>query len=286
MIEFDAAGNGAVILTGANGLTGPFGGNCLAWDTLGRFFVINEYGFQALLRYEYASRNPLVLADWQDGLRGGGGIIVDRNGDVLVASRFLQRVTPDGEVSVIDPYFGSNGFPFARSVAIDRRHNRLYVAADHGVFPRGRIHRYRGFDPGTREMILTGFRPLDTAITIVLSNDDAELLIVDESNLYSVNVETLEQRVLFTAPVEPEFARLLGRGMVIAKAPKPGDMNCDNWVNNFDIDPFVLALTDEAGYAARFGWCDRTRADVNRDGTIDNFDIDAFVAAVIADTGD
>ena len=29
-----------------------------------------------------------------------------------------------------------------------------------------------------------------------------------------------------------------------------GDMNCDGAVNSFDIDPFVLALTNPAAYQA------------------------------------
>ncbi|MGE0481467.1 MAG: hypothetical protein AB7Q17_13445 [Phycisphaerae bacterium] len=57
-----------------------------------------------------------------------------------------------------------------------------------------------------------------------------------------------------------------------------GDMNCDGAVNNFDIDPFVLALTDPAGYAAAFPSCDINNADANNDGSVNNFDIDPFVA--------
>ena len=56
-----------------------------------------------------------------------------------------------------------------------------------------------------------------------------------------------------------------------------GDLNCDAEVNNFDIDPFVLALTDPAGYKAAYPGCDRMLADINRDGVVDNFDIDPFV---------
>jgi len=56
-----------------------------------------------------------------------------------------------------------------------------------------------------------------------------------------------------------------------------GDLNCDGVVNNFDIDPFVLALTDPAGYAQKFPNCDRLLADCNGDGVVDNFDIDPFV---------
>ena len=57
-----------------------------------------------------------------------------------------------------------------------------------------------------------------------------------------------------------------------------GDMNCDGTVNNFDIDPFVLALTDPGAYATAFPDCDSMLADANDDGTVNNFDIDPFVA--------
>jgi len=56
-----------------------------------------------------------------------------------------------------------------------------------------------------------------------------------------------------------------------------GDLNCDGVINNFDIDPFVLALTDPAGYGQKFPDCDRLLADTNGDGKVDNFDIDPFV---------
>ncbi|MBL8877558.1 MAG: hypothetical protein JNG88_00435 [Phycisphaerales bacterium] len=58
---------------------------------------------------------------------------------------------------------------------------------------------------------------------------------------------------------------------------RPGDLNCDGLVNNFDIDPFVLALSDANAYAVQFPNCDRLNADTNNDGLVNNFDIDAFV---------
>ena len=57
----------------------------------------------------------------------------------------------------------------------------------------------------------------------------------------------------------------------------PGDLNCDGEVNAFDIDPFVLALTDPDGYAAAWPDCDVMLADCNGDGEINVFDIDPFV---------
>ncbi len=61
----------------------------------------------------------------------------------------------------------------------------------------------------------------------------------------------------------------------------PGDMNCDGSLNAFDIDPFVLALTDPAGYAAAYPDCDIARADINEDGVVNAFDIDPFVGLLI-----
>jgi hypothetical protein len=57
----------------------------------------------------------------------------------------------------------------------------------------------------------------------------------------------------------------------------PGDLNCDGAVNTFDIDPFVLALTDPAAYQAQHPTCNRMLADINGDGVVNAFDIDPFV---------
>ena len=56
-----------------------------------------------------------------------------------------------------------------------------------------------------------------------------------------------------------------------------GDLNCDGSINNFDIDPFVLAIMDSGQYAAAYPDCDYMLADVNEDDTVNNFDIDPFV---------
>ena len=59
-----------------------------------------------------------------------------------------------------------------------------------------------------------------------------------------------------------------------------GDLNCDGKVNNFDIDPFVLALTNPTKYAQQFPNCNRLLADTNGDGAVNNFDIDPFVKLI------
>lgn len=57
-----------------------------------------------------------------------------------------------------------------------------------------------------------------------------------------------------------------------------GDVNCDGAVNNFDIDAFILALSDPDAFGNAYPDCNIDSADANRDGAINNFDIDAFVA--------
>lgn len=60
-----------------------------------------------------------------------------------------------------------------------------------------------------------------------------------------------------------------------------GDMNWDGVVNLFDIDPFVLALVDPAGYETLYGHPPLYAGDIDRDGVFTNFDIDPFVALLI-----
>ncbi len=71
-----------------------------------------------------------------------------------------------------------------------------------------------------------------------------------------------ESDALF-AVVQPQFAT--------------GDLNCDGAVNAFDIDPFVLALTDPQLYDLTYPDCDAALADVSQDGAVDAFDIDPFI---------
>ena len=60
-----------------------------------------------------------------------------------------------------------------------------------------------------------------------------------------------------------------------------GDMNCDGDVDSFDVDPFVLALTDPPGYTTAYPHCNRLNGDINCDGSVDSFDLDPFVVCVM-----
>lgn len=56
-----------------------------------------------------------------------------------------------------------------------------------------------------------------------------------------------------------------------------GDLNCDGAVTLGDVSPFVLALTDEASYAAAYPHCDVNMADLNQDGVVGVRDIAPMV---------
>ncbi|MBU0639858.1 MAG: hypothetical protein KKB50_13400 [Planctomycetes bacterium] len=61
-----------------------------------------------------------------------------------------------------------------------------------------------------------------------------------------------------------------------------GDANCNGKVDGFDIDAFVLALTDHAAYGGAYPDCDVNIADVNLDGEVDSCDIEPFVELLIS----
>jgi hypothetical protein len=99
----------------------------------------------------------------------------------------------------------------------------------------------------------------------------AEVQIVMQPTAGSATVS----RVLSADVVDLDVLSSLDEVAVILS--DPGDMNCNGTLNGFDIDPFVIALTDPAAYATMFPDCTIWNADANCDGVINGFDIDPFV---------
>jgi hypothetical protein len=65
---------------------------------------------------------------------------------------------------------------------------------------------------------------------------------------------------------------------ILNLAPPPvGDTNCSGVVDFGDINPFVLALANPAGYVAAYPLCDLLLADINGDGEVSFSDINPFV---------
>ena len=137
-------------------------------------------------------------------------------------------------------------------------------------------------------------------LTIEISNDDGDTWTIVEIvetqadwNVVSVLVSdfvtpTGQVRLRFSAEddeydsvTEAGLDAFLVTNFVCAPTYVPGDCNCDGYVDFFDIDAFVLALNDLAGYGTAYPDCNPLNADCNGDGAVDFFDIDAFVAILV-----
>ena len=84
-------------------------------------------------------------------------------------------------------------------------------------------------------------------------------------------------RVLLNDLQDPQAADANDNGVPDACEVRLADMNCDGSVDFFDIDPFLLALFDPAGYAAAYPSCNINNGDINEDTNVDFFDIDPFL---------
>jgi len=90
--------------------------------------------------------------------------------------------------------------------------------------------------------------------------------------------------------IDYEYATAITRGvmgwLVDAAGVQPdhpvGDLNCDYAVDSRDVNPFVLALVNPAGYLAAYPSCDRLLADGNQDGQVDLADVNPFLVHLLA----
>ncbi len=107
---------------------------------------------------------------------------------------------------------------------------------------------------------------------------------------YTIELANTVANVIDTLSTPPSFSPAVPSGVdasagsisfTVAGAGLPGDMNCDGNVSVGDINPFVLALTDPAGYAAAFPDCDINNGDCSNDGNVSVGDINCFVDLVV-----
>ena len=122
--------------------------------------------------------------------------------------------------------------------------------------------------PGRASWLYAG-----TEVGIFESRDGGSTWSADNAGPATVSVDEL----VFMHSSNRLLAATHGRGLFTALIPPPGDLNCDGVVDNFDVDPFVLAITDQTGYQAAYPGCDYMLADINDDGSVNNFDIEPFV---------
>lgn len=64
--------------------------------------------------------------------------------------------------------------------------------------------------------------------------------------------------------------------------PSIGDMDCNGTVASTDIEPFVLALADPAGYQAAYPACNINHADIDGNNSADGADIQPFIQLLLS----
>ncbi|MBK8915467.1 MAG: hypothetical protein IPM64_12885 [Phycisphaerales bacterium] len=74
---------------------------------------------------------------------------------------------------------------------------------------------------------------------------------------------------------------ILFHGGVPPTPSQPGDLNCDGYVDNHDIDSFVMAVVEPELYADRFPDCNRALADLDGDGAVTYFDVQHFIGLLL-----
>ncbi len=97
-------------------------------------------------------------------------------------------------------------------------------------------------------------------------------------DLFGYSVSLSGNTAVIGAQGDDDQGDFSGSAYVFYLPGLPGDLNCDGVVDFDDINPFVLALSDPAGYAAAYPNCDILNGDCDQDGDVDFDDIDPFVA--------
>lgn len=126
-----------------------------------------------------------------------------------------------------------------------------------------------------------GSRSIDSADNGRVPRDDGDLDL-DENTIEQTPLELRHYNRFLDERFAPNCG--IGPGPIVDMGAYEhlfGDMNCDGVINNFDMDGFILALTDPDRYAEVFPNCDFFSADINGDGRVNNYDIDAFVEVLL-----
>lgn len=213
-------------------------------------------------------------------LYGAGGI--SGTGQDVVA----MQINGDGTLTPItgQPFQTGGASPSNVYVA----DNGNYVIAGHGT---DATMRSLSLAPATGALTATGFF-FDVGLQGTLGDVRSlgnNVFVTDNSTatdgIMGVYSFTLNANGSFTLNGAGAYSTqgIAPRSMATWKPPQLyalGDMNCDGVVDILDINPFILALSDPAAYAAAYPDCDRNLADVNGDGEIDILDINPFIALI------
>ena len=157
-------------------------------------------------------------------------------------------------------YIDSRGLRFTANYQTGGEEFTVYTGPDE-IDNGDWVHVEASYDMNVVRLFVGGVLLKEEAITLPIVNNDG--------NLY-IGIDPPGYAEKFTGKIDEVV-------VAIPTVYGDGDLNCDGEVDAFDIDPFVLALTDPAGYAAAYPDCNINNADTNGDCVVNAFDIDPFV---------
>jgi hypothetical protein len=153
----------------------------------------------------------------------------------------------------------------------------------------GRV-MFRGLAPGHYRIITYAWIPFDpdNIIWVWINNQSSPQILggpwpggLEQGVTHAVHQATITDGTLRVYLVSGLWAACDWwlNGMQLLRLPwEKGDMNCDGAIDFGDINPFVLALSDPAGYAQQYPNCDINNGDINGSGGVGLDDINPFVA--------
>lgn len=251
------------------------------------YLYANDSGSQNMLRtFRVEANDTLTLIDSDNcGSTYDLELAVTHDGTKLYSAGGITykllgfSIQPDGTLTpMAGSPFPSNPGSSPSHVAVSG--NDAFLLVGHGT--DGSVRSY-AIDPVTGALTYTGhvfIVGMQGSVGAVHALDD--LFFVTNNSTYGVYSFTLNADGSFTQHGGLYSTQgIAPRGIAVWKPSfQPGDLNCDGAINPFDIDPFILALTDPAAYANAHPNCNYMLADVNGDGAVNPFDIDPFIAVL------
>ncbi len=246
ILEFDSEGNISVPLDADDGIASPEGGNNIAYDAGGNFYVTNA-GTATLMRFPAEGGPGTMIADWCDGIRAWTAIAFAADGDLYLTpggngcvaghNYLLRFAPPDWEVSIFDAYPDNVG---AWAVAADRS-GFVYVQRS-GATGFNDLVRYRVGDSGSLEVLVS---PLETA-RLTMSPDQTRVYVHNaDSGTRVLAVDVRDGSVVVVAELSDTS---FGGGIaVVPFQAAPGDIDLDGDVDLDDFAAFDACVTGPGG---------------------------------------
>ena len=202
---------------------------------------------------------------------------MDFDGNLYLSAWIKHETDPGGHT--IDPVFckGTSSSAYAlyvdarglQFVGNDQQPTEFRVYTDPNLITDGVwTHVAAHYDQNTVRLYVNNALAAEVPVSTPITNNSEPLYL-------GIDPPGFTER--FTGCIDNVIVASVAEGLCAV-----GDLNCDGLVNNGDIDPFVLALTNPVGYFSEYPYCDITRADCNGDGFVNYGDIDPFVALLTA----